>query len=64
MNINEQIDIVKNNVDEINRIMAELYTQGVEIRIAYKDPEGINKVPRLDLWRAIQHINLLKNPDE
>jgi hypothetical protein len=60
--IQEKINIIKENVNIINGLMADLHSKGVEIRIAYKDsgsgsPTGL---PCLDLWRATEHVDYLK----
>jgi hypothetical protein len=60
MNLKKQVDTIKNNVDKINEIMSQLWEQGVEVRIAYREPDSANKVPRIELWRATHHVDLLK----
>ena len=64
--IQTKIQKIKENVDAINLLMAELHEQNVEIRIAYKDSStggGSITVPRLDLWRATEHRDYLKERD-
>jgi hypothetical protein len=39
--------------------MAELHPNNVEIRIVYKEPDN-GAPPRLDLWRAVAHVDYLK----
>ena len=57
--IGQQIENIKAAVETINSTMAELHTNNVEIRIAYKEPDN-GEPPRLDLWRAIAHVDYLK----
>lgn len=57
--IKEQIDLLRNYVDSINVLMDTLHQQNVEVRILYKDPSG-QTAPRIELWRATEHINYLK----
>jgi hypothetical protein len=60
--IQESINIIKENIDIINNLMAEMHSKGVEIRIAYKDSSNGSStgLPRLDLWRATEHVDYLK----
>ncbi len=62
-NIAKKISIIKKNVDEINEIMAELYTDQVEIRISYKD-SSMDQPPQIDLWRATEHVDYLQKSKE
>jgi hypothetical protein len=57
--IADKVQIISKNVDEINQLIAELYTQDVEVRIAYKDSSK-GEPPRIDLWRATEHVDYLK----
>jgi hypothetical protein len=57
--IGQQIENIKEAVETINSLMAELHTNTVEIRIAYKEPDN-GEPPRLDLWRATAHVDYLK----
>ena len=57
--IADKVQTISKNVDEINQLIAELYTQDVEIRIAYKDSSK-GEPPRIDLWRATEHVDYLK----
>lgn len=61
--ISDKVQIISKNVDEINQLIAELYTQNVEIRIAYKDAAK-GEPPRIDLWRAIEHVDYLNQDTE
>jgi hypothetical protein len=58
-NIGQQIENIKTALETINSTMAELHTNNVEIRIAYKEPNN-GEPPRLDLWKAIAHVDYLK----
>jgi hypothetical protein len=60
--IAESIEEIVTRVNTINSIMASLYEKNVEIRIAYKDADH-GQPPKLDLWRATEHINYLKKAD-
>jgi hypothetical protein len=42
--------------------MAELYSQNVEIRIAYKESSK-GEPPSINLWRAVEHVDYLKTED-
>ncbi len=58
-NIGQQIENIKAALETINSLMAELHPNNVEIRIVYKEPDN-GEPPRLDLWRAIAHVDYLK----
>ena len=58
-NIGQQIENIKEAVETINSLMAELHINNVEIKIAYKEPNN-GEPPRLDLWRAVEHVDYLK----
>ena len=64
--IQEKINTISGCVEVINDLMAELYAQGVEIRIAYKDAVTGSKsgIPYLDLWRAVEHVDYLQNEEQ
>jgi len=57
--IGQQISNVKELLETINSLMAELHNNNVEMRIAYKEPNN-GEPPRLDLWRAVAHVDYLK----
>jgi len=57
--IGQQIENIKAALETINLLMAELHTNNVEIRIAYKEPNN-GEPPKLDLWKAIAHVDYLK----
>jgi hypothetical protein len=57
--IGQQIENIKTALETINSTMAELHTNNVEIRIAYKEPNN-GEPPKLDLWKAIAHVDYLK----
>jgi len=61
--IADKVQTISKNVDEINQLIAELYTQDVEVRIAYKDSSK-GEPPRIDLWRATEHVDYLKKDTE
>jgi hypothetical protein len=61
--IADKVQTIGKNVDEINQLIAELYTQDVEVRIAYKDSSK-GEPPRIDLWRATEHVDYLKKDTE
>ena len=61
--ISKKVSDLKQNIENINQIMAELYTgYGVEIRISYNDRtnRGDGTVPNIELWKAIEHVDYLK----
>jgi hypothetical protein len=58
-NTGQQIENIKAALETINLLMAELHTNNVEIRIAYKEPNN-GEPPKLDLWKAIAHVDYLK----
>jgi hypothetical protein len=58
-NIGQQIENIKEALETINSLMAELHTNNVEIKIAYKEPNN-GEPPKLDLWKAIAHVDYLK----
>ena len=57
--IGQQIENMKAALETINLLMAELHTNNVEIRITYKEPNN-GEPPKLDLWKAIAHVDYLK----
>lgn len=61
--IDESIKVQINSIDEyvkrINEIMQALHDKNVEIKILYKDAL-LNKPPVLELWKATEHIDYLK----
>jgi len=57
--IGQQIENIKTALETINLLIAELHTNNVEIRIAYKEPNN-GEPPKLDLWKAIAHVDYLK----
>ncbi len=57
--IGQQIESVKEYVEKINSLMAELHADSVEIRINYKESAN-GEPPALNLWRAIAHVDYLK----
>ena len=64
--IQTKIQTIKENVDSINTLMAELHEQNVEIRIAYRDSSGsgeTERAPHIELWRATEHRDYLKERD-
>ena len=63
MKLKSSIDKIAKHVAEINTLMVELHKQGVEIRISYQDKTTHQSIehPRLELWKATQHIDLLKS---
>ena len=58
-NIGQQIENIKEALETINSLMTELHNNDVEIRIAYKEPNN-GEPPKLDLWKAIAHVDYLK----
>jgi hypothetical protein len=57
--IGQKIENVKESLEKINSLMAELQNDNVEIRINFKEPSN-GEPPRLDLWRAVAHVDYLK----
>ena len=55
----QQIENIKAALETINLLIAELHTNNVEIRIAYKESSN-GEPPKLDLWKAIAHVDYLK----
>jgi hypothetical protein len=61
--IKKDIDEIHSYVNSINQLMESLHARGVEVRIAYKDSAnggGKDCVPHIELWRAIEHRDYLK----
>lgn len=57
--IGQQIEKIKTALETINLLIAELHTNNVEIRITYKESSN-GEPPKLDLWKAIAHVDYLK----
>lgn len=57
--IGQKIESIKESLAAINELMDDLHTNSVEIRINYKEPSN-GEPPRLELWRAIAHVDYLK----
>lgn len=62
MKLKSSVDKIAKHVAEINNLMAELAKQGVEVRISYHDKTTNPNLdyPKIELWRATQHVDLLK----
>lgn len=60
--IKNKIDVIKQNVDAINQLMAELHEKNVEIRISYVDASK-DVAPGISLWRATEHRDYLEETD-
>lgn len=58
--IRDKIQTVKDSVDLINSLMAELHEKNVEIRIQYVEASK-GAAPSVSLWRAIEHVDYLKD---
>ncbi len=63
INIKNQVIKLDALIKDVNVIMKELHEQNVEVRITYKDATNgaPNGIPCLELWRAIEHNDYLKN---
>jgi len=63
--IKTDVQVIQDCINLINSTMSDLYKKGVEIRIAYKDSTSgaPNGIPCLELWRAIEHRDYLKERD-
>lgn len=57
--IGQKIEKVKEALDVINATMAEMHQDNVEIRINYREPSN-GEPPKLELWRAVAHVDYLK----
>ena len=57
--IERQIDEIYHNLEVINKLMADLDTKNVEVKILYRESEK-GKPPRLDFWRATEHVDYLE----
>jgi hypothetical protein len=58
--IADKITKIKDSVELINSLMAELHEKNVEIRIKYTD-STLDIPPGIALWRATEHVDYLKN---
>lgn len=61
-NIKHQIEQLKLHVAEINKIITDLHTKGVEIQLTYDNNmngKG-NTVPSLEIWRAVEKVDYLQ----
>lgn len=58
----EDIRRIEDYVEGINFLMDSLHKKGVEVRISYKDSTSgaPNGIPCLELWRATEHVDYLK----
>lgn len=54
-----KINTIKDSVNLINTLIAELYKKEVEIKIKYEE-SVVDKPPRLNFWRATEHVDYLK----
>jgi hypothetical protein len=57
--IKTSVEEIRNCVERINTLMADLYTKNVEVRIAYIEASK-HVSPGIDLWRVIEHVDYLK----
>jgi hypothetical protein len=59
--IKHQIEQLKLHVSEINKIITDLHTKGVEIQLTYDN--NINgkasTTPSLEIWRAVEKVDYL-----
>jgi hypothetical protein len=56
----DKITKIKDSVELINSLMAELHEKNVEIKIKYTD-STLDIPPGIVLYRAIEHVDYLKN---
>jgi hypothetical protein len=60
INVEKKVKSLKEKVDEVNLLMKELDSAGVEVRISYVDPNKEKDIAQgINLWRVTQHINHL-----
>lgn len=59
--IKHQIEQLKLHVAEINKIITDLHTKGVEIGLTYDSNMNgkSNMIPSLELWRAVEKVDYL-----
>lgn len=58
--IQSKILTIKDSVNLINSLMAELHEKNVEVRIQYVEAaKGVP--PGISLWRATEHVDYLKD---
>ena len=59
--IKHQIEQLKLHVAEINKIITDLHTKGVEIGLTYDSNMNgkHNTIPLLELWRAVEKVDYL-----
>ena len=58
--IADKINTIKDSVDLINTLIAELHENKVEVRIKYEE-SAVDNPPRLNFWRATEHVDYLKS---
>lgn len=57
--LENEVNKLKNLINEVNFCMSMLHENNVEVRITYKDA-GKGEPPKLDVWRLIEHVDYLK----
>lgn len=58
--VTKTVEKLKQKVAEVNELMKELETHGVEVRISYVDGSKAQEVSQgISLWRVTQHIDHL-----
>ncbi len=59
--IKHNIDLIKTNIKEINKLIEDLHKKGVEIQLTYDNNMNgkINTCPSLELWRALERVDYL-----
>ena len=55
----QKIETIKESLELINSLMAELHSNSVEVRINYREPSN-GEPPKLELWKAVAHVDYLK----
>ena len=59
--IKSNIEILKNHINQINLIISELSTKGVDIQLRYDNNMNGKQgsIPTLELWRASEKVDYL-----
>lgn len=56
--LQQKIFKLQEYIQEMNALLADLKNNKVEVKISYTD-NGVDKEPRLTLWRATAHVDYL-----
>jgi hypothetical protein len=60
--IKRNVGSIQTHIDEINKIITELYKKGVDIQLTFDNNTNgkTSDIPSLELWRAVHRVDYLQ----